>query len=64
MFAADANKKRLAFFKIKYELVSLVLRLFKSWEKIMDLERFITVFIFVSRAVCRCNGKKSHICKE
>ena len=24
----------------------------------MDLERFITVFIFVSRAVCRCDGKK------
>lgn len=24
----------------------------------MDLERLFAVFIFVSRAVCRCNGKK------
>ena len=24
----------------------------------MDLERLFAVFIFVSRAVCRCDGKK------
>ena len=24
----------------------------------MDLERLFAVFIFVSRAVCRCNAKK------
>ena len=24
----------------------------------MDLERLFAMFIFVSRAVCRCNGKK------
>ena len=34
------------FFKLECELVSLVLRLFKSWEKTMNLERLMTVFIF------------------
>ena len=44
LFAADASKKRLAFFQIGMRAtVSLVLRLFKSWEKTMDLERLITV---------------------